>query len=108
VFDCFIEGAARLVSFTSTQPTRLLPIWKLLLPTVVYGVAHYAIASLAKYRVSVSMKNDLWQRKVTTGGVTEPAKIRIRRVPILYCKPIGFGFVTQSQLVQFNQRQKSV
>jgi len=40
--------------------------------------------------------------------VTEPAKIRIRRVPILYCKPIGFGFVTQSQLVQFNQRQKSV
>lgn len=64
VFDCFIEGAARLVSFTSTQPTRLLPIWKLLLPTVVYGVAHYAIASLAKYRVSVSMKNDLWQRKL--------------------------------------------
>jgi len=27
-------------------------------------VAHYAIASLAKYRVSVSMKNDLLQRKV--------------------------------------------
>jgi len=64
VFDCFVEGASRLVSFTSTQPTRLLPIWKLLLPTVIYGVSHYAIASLAKYRVSVSMKNDLWQRKV--------------------------------------------
>jgi len=64
VFDCFVEGASRLVSFTSSQPTRLLPIWKLLLPTVVYGVAHYAIASLAKYRVTVSMKNDLWQRKV--------------------------------------------
>jgi len=60
-----VEGASRLVSFTSTQPTRLLPIWKLLLPTVVYGVAHYAIASLAKYRVSVSMKNDLLQRKVS-------------------------------------------
>jgi len=30
--------------------------------------------------------------------VTEPAKIRIRRIRILYFKSVGFRFVTQSQL----------
>jgi solute carrier family 25 protein 46 len=69
VFDCIVEGIGRLVSFTSAQPTRLLPIWKLLLPTVVYGLSHYIIASLAKYRVSVTMKNDL--RHITGRGIEE-------------------------------------
>jgi len=31
----------------------------------------------------------------------KPAKIH--RIQILYFKSVGFGFVTQSQLVQFNQ-----
>jgi len=35
--------------------------------------------------------------------VMEPAKIRIRQIQILHFKSIGFGFVTQSQLVQFSQ-----
>ena len=59
VFDCIVEGVTRLMSFASTQPTRLLPIWKLVLPTVIYGLSHYIIASLAKYRVAVKMKSDV-------------------------------------------------
>jgi len=31
------------------------------------------------------------------------AKIWICRIQILYLKPVEFGFVTQSQLVQFSQ-----
>ena len=53
------------------QPTRLLPIWKLILPTVVYGLAHYVIASLAKYRVAVKMKSDLQNSKVGALPVVE-------------------------------------
>ncbi|ESN96550.1 hypothetical protein HELRODRAFT_185089 [Helobdella robusta] len=59
VFDCIIEGFARLASFTSSTPTRLIPIWKLLIPTAIFGVAHYIIASLAMYRVSASMKAEI-------------------------------------------------
>jgi solute carrier family 25, member 46 len=65
VFDCIVEGVSRLMSFTSAQPTRLLPIWKLILPTVVYGLVHYIIASLAKYRVAVKMRSDIQHAKVT-------------------------------------------
>jgi len=35
--------------------------------------------------------------------VTEPTKIRIRRICILYIKSIRFRFVTQSQPVQFRR-----
>jgi len=32
------------------------------------------------------------------GDVTEPAKIRIRRMPISCAKPVGCGFVAQSEV----------
>lgn len=64
VFDCIVEGVRRLASFTSAQPTRLLPVWKLILPTVLYGVLHYVIASLAKYQVMLTLKSDRLERKV--------------------------------------------
>jgi len=37
--------------------------------------------------------------------VTEPAKVRICQIRILYFKSVGFrfGFATESQLVQFSQ-----
>jgi len=37
----------------------------------------------------------------------EPANIRIRRIWILYFKSVGFGFLAQSQLVQFSQVKKA-
>jgi len=37
-----------------------------------------------------------------TTDVMEPAKIRIRRIRILYFKSVRFGLVTQPQLVQFS------
>lgn len=43
VFDIFKEGLARLVPYTR----RLIPIWLLVPPTIVYGVAHYIIANVA-------------------------------------------------------------
>jgi solute carrier family 25 protein 46 len=51
------------MNFASNQPTRLLPIWKLILPTVVYGLSHYIISSLARYRVAVKMKSDILRAK---------------------------------------------
>lgn len=56
VLDCLYEGASRIFSLT---PTRLLPIWKLILPTALFGLLHYSICSLAHTRVAASMKDNM-------------------------------------------------
>jgi len=40
---------------------------------------------------------------IVARDVMELDKIRMHWIRILYFKSIGFGFVTQSQLVQFSQ-----
>nr|XP_054756162.1 mitochondrial outer membrane protein SLC25A46-like [Lytechinus pictus] len=51
VFDCIKEGFLRLTGWGSSSTTRLLPIYTLLLPTVVHGVAKYIITSTVQYIV---------------------------------------------------------
>ncbi|KAI0222077.1 Solute carrier family 25 member 46 [Lamellibrachia satsuma] len=63
VFDCLREGTSRLLSMSSKQMTRLLPVWKLFFPTVTYGLLHYIISSLAQYTVLVSVRADMTERK---------------------------------------------
>lgn len=49
VFDVFKEGLCRLVSWGSPNKGRMLPVWALVVPTVVYG--------LLKYLLSVVVQN---------------------------------------------------
>ncbi|KAK2140997.1 hypothetical protein LSH36_1186g00003 [Paralvinella palmiformis] len=63
VFDFLREGVQRLMSLSTPQMTRLLPVWKLFTPLVVYGILHYVVASLAQYTVLVSVKSELMERK---------------------------------------------
>jgi len=46
--ECFREGFFRLLHLRSTPSNRIVPIWLLILPTVFYHVAHYAIWHLAR------------------------------------------------------------
>ena len=67
VLDCLREGVARLAGWSTSQTTRLLPVWKLVTPVVVYGLCHYVVSSLAKYTVLLSMKQEIIEDKVNTG-----------------------------------------
>ena len=64
VLDCLREGGARLVGWSTPQTTRLLPVYKLVLPTLCHGLMHYVISSLAQYTVSVSVKAEIMDSKV--------------------------------------------
>lgn len=44
ILDCLREGLWRLVRWGGPTRGRLLPIWKLIGPTVVHGVLHYAVS----------------------------------------------------------------
>ncbi len=70
VFDSLREGVARMVGWTTPHATRLLPIYKLVLPTLLHGMCHYAISSLAMYTVSVSIKAEIMEVKVSTVTVS--------------------------------------
>ena len=64
MFDCLREGVTRLASLSTQHTTRLLPVWRLVLPTTVHGVMHYGISSMATYLVALSLRADLSDAKV--------------------------------------------
>ncbi|KAE8749764.1 hypothetical protein FOCC_FOCC003504 [Frankliniella occidentalis] len=43
IFDVFKEGVVRLVSWGSPQKGRMLPVWALVTPTVMYGLLKYLV-----------------------------------------------------------------
>lgn len=43
IFDVFREGIVRLVSWGSPQKGRMLPVWALVTPTVMYGLLKYLV-----------------------------------------------------------------
>ncbi|CAH1796072.1 unnamed protein product, partial [Owenia fusiformis] len=79
VFDCIKEGFGRLLgSWSTPQSTRLLPVWKLVVPTVCYGLMHYAITSIAQYTVILTVRSE----SHTTKGAEQtvpPAKSMYER-----------------------------
>ena len=54
--DWLKEGAGRMMYINTPQMTRLLPVWKLFLPTVVFGLSHYIILSIAKHLTLLSVR----------------------------------------------------
>ncbi|GIY46428.1 hypothetical protein CDAR_585891 [Caerostris darwini] len=46
VLDCLKEGVCRLLKLGTPRSTRLLPIWKLVGPTALFGVSTYILSSL--------------------------------------------------------------
>lgn len=48
VFDVFKDGMCRLVSWGAPQKGRMLPVWALVFPTVVYGLLKYFFSMVVK------------------------------------------------------------
>ncbi|KAJ9598718.1 hypothetical protein L9F63_010604 [Diploptera punctata] len=48
IFDVFREGVCRLVSWGSPQKGRMLPVWALVVPTVMYGLLKYLFTMLVR------------------------------------------------------------
>jgi solute carrier family 25 protein 46 len=71
VFDCLREGATRLLGWGTVGPTRQLPVWKLVAPTVTLGLCHYVISSMAQYTVLVSLRTELLESKESQGDAGE-------------------------------------
>lgn len=63
VLDCLKEGVCRLFKWGTPHSTRLLPMWKLVGPTAVYGVTFYVISSLVqsvlRWFISMKQQNQL-------------------------------------------------
>ncbi|XP_074650437.1 mitochondrial outer membrane protein SLC25A46-like [Tubulanus polymorphus] len=72
VLDCVKEGFSRLCGFGVAQTTRLLPIWKLLIPSVMYGLGHYMIKSVAQYTMMTFLHNEM--KEDSDRGDSEPVK----------------------------------
>lgn len=45
VFDCLREGIVRAGHWRFSRSTRLMPIWLLVTPTILYGLLHYGVYS---------------------------------------------------------------
>ena len=62
--DWLRECVARMLTITSPGGSRQLMVLKLILPTMVLGVLHYMISSLARYNVVALMNNEIQEEKV--------------------------------------------
>lgn len=49
LLDCLREGLVRLLPRTGPRRGRLLPLWRLLGPSVAHGLAHYLLATLVRW-----------------------------------------------------------
>ncbi|XP_013406865.1 solute carrier family 25 member 46 [Lingula anatina] len=58
IFDCLKEGLARLVGVGTPHTTRILPIWKLVVPSVFLGLTHYITMAIAQYTALHTMKTE--------------------------------------------------
>ncbi|XP_052100503.1 mitochondrial outer membrane protein SLC25A46-like [Mytilus californianus] len=63
VFNCVTEGVTRLMGMGSTQFTKLIPIWKLLLPTGLVGLSRYIIMQMARYTVITTIQQEEQEKR---------------------------------------------
>ncbi|XP_064620316.1 mitochondrial outer membrane protein SLC25A46-like [Lineus longissimus] len=59
LLDCVKEGFVRMSGLAGTQSTRLLPMWKLVVPTMSHGLSHYIIKSVAQYTVLLAVRTEM-------------------------------------------------
>lgn len=52
VFDVFKDGMCRLVSWGSPQKGRMLPVWALIVPSVLYGLLKYQLSFVIQHVAS--------------------------------------------------------
>lgn len=66
VFDVFREGICRLISWGSPQKGRMLPVWKLVIPSVVYGLLKYLIGIMIRNMTCriLQLSHEIDQRKM--------------------------------------------
>lgn len=65
VFNCVTEGVTRLMGMGSTQFTKLIPIWRLLLPTGLVGLSRYIIMQMARYTVITTIQQEEQEKRVS-------------------------------------------
>ncbi|XP_048255089.1 mitochondrial outer membrane protein SLC25A46-like isoform X1 [Haliotis rufescens] len=58
ILDSVKEGLTRVFGWGMPQTTRLLPVWRLILPTVAYQLSHYVITSLAQFTVTSTIRSE--------------------------------------------------
>ncbi|XP_075238389.1 solute carrier family 25 member 46a isoform X2 [Lycorma delicatula] len=68
VFDVFREGICRLISWGSPQKGRMLPVWNLVVPSVVFGILKYLIGIVIKNATSrmLQLSYEIDQKKKET------------------------------------------
>ncbi|XP_041369430.1 solute carrier family 25 member 46-like [Gigantopelta aegis] len=69
VFDTIKEGLTRIMGWGMPQTTRLLPMWKLVLPTLTFRLSHYLITSVAQYTVMSTIRSE--QRELRDHSLEE-------------------------------------
>uniref|UniRef100_A0A8D8UWK1 Solute carrier family 25 member 46 n=1 Tax=Cacopsylla melanoneura TaxID=428564 RepID=A0A8D8UWK1_9HEMI len=67
IFDVFRDGLCRILVWGSPQQGRMLPVWVLVVPTVVLGLLRYLVNILV-HKVSYTVISDYNQRKHTRWG----------------------------------------
>lgn len=55
VLDTIFEGALRISTLGAPRIARQIPLWQLILPTVVFRLSHYVVSSIAHFTVVSSM-----------------------------------------------------
>ncbi|XP_006825935.1 mitochondrial outer membrane protein SLC25A46-like [Saccoglossus kowalevskii] len=71
VLDCVKEGFSRMLGWGMPQTRRLLPMWTLVIPTVLHGLLHYIISSLVQQLVSAIM-NYAYKHRTSHLPANEP------------------------------------
>lgn len=72
ILDVFKEGLQRLACWSGPASGRMLPVWILIPPTVVYGVAKYVVATVAKGLTRLVLKETRQRRQKALGAVSKP------------------------------------
>lgn len=78
VFDVFKDGMCRLVSWGSPQKGRMLPVWALVVPTVIYGLLKYLLTVVVQHVASYVLhlrKTNHQKKTVSENFVDDETKI---------------------------------
>ncbi|XP_077989272.1 mitochondrial outer membrane protein SLC25A46-like [Glandiceps talaboti] len=71
VLDCIKEGFSRLLGWGMPQTRRLLPMWTLVVPTVLHGLLHYVLSSIVQQIVLVVL-NYKYKQSIAAVKADEP------------------------------------
>ncbi len=70
--DVFKEGLSRLLCWSGPSSGRMLPVWVLAPPTVLFGVAKYVVATVAKGVTRVVLRRSRHRQQTSCGAVSKP------------------------------------